>query len=86
MLFIKSLNKTDWQIQIEKPISKIDIIIRYIGRYSKKACLSEHCNITTVYLFTIFDTREPKERTEKFDCNKHKHRKIYLECKRKNVA
>lgn len=41
MLFVKSLNHNQWQIQIEKPIEKADVIIRYIGRYSKRACLSE---------------------------------------------
>ena len=69
MLFIKSLNKTDWQIQIEKPISKIDIIIRYIGRYSKIACVSEHkiTNIEGEYI-----TFKYKDYTDRDSDNKHK--------------
>lgn len=178
MQFVKSLNQTNWQIQIEKPITKLDVVIRYIGRYSKRACLSESkitniageyitfrykdnkdknehgkakekelqlhyrdffprllqhvpptgfqivryygiysnatkipaeyrnkstavkdekseykdptfcetCNCRKKYLFTIFDTRDVWERTEKFNYKKHKHNKIYYEIKQKQAA
>jgi hypothetical protein len=40
--FIKKTNQTDWQIHIEPPMKTPADVIRYIGRYSKRACLSEY--------------------------------------------
>lgn len=42
MRFIKRVNKNQWRIQFE-PAMKIPAeVIRYIGRYSKRACISEY--------------------------------------------
>lgn len=40
--FIKGLNKQKWIIHLEPPMLIPAQIIRYIGRYSKRACLSEY--------------------------------------------
>lgn len=65
MTFIKKINTNDWQIQIEKPIDKIDIIIRYIGRYSKRACLSERkiTNIQGEYITISYKDYKDRDET-----------------------
>jgi len=40
--FIQSINKKSWIIHLEEPISHPGKVIRYIGRYSKRACISEY--------------------------------------------
>ena len=40
--FIKLLNKHKWNIHLEPPMLVPTQVIRYIGRYSKRACLSEY--------------------------------------------
>ena len=39
--FLKQINKTNWSIHLEPPMPAPSAVIRYIGRYSKRACLSE---------------------------------------------
>ena len=39
--FLKKINKTDWRFHLEPPMEEPEKVIRYIGRYSKRACLSE---------------------------------------------
>jgi hypothetical protein len=40
--FFSRINKKNWVIHIEPPMSSPQAVIRYIGRYSKRACLSEY--------------------------------------------
>lgn len=40
--FIKRINKKRWIIHLEPPMNIPAQVIRYIGRYSKRACLSEY--------------------------------------------
>ncbi|MBK5202974.1 MAG: transposase [Prolixibacteraceae bacterium] len=40
--FIKRINKKKWNIHLEKPMDIPTQVVRYIGRYSKRACLSEY--------------------------------------------
>jgi len=40
--FLRSINKTNWKLHLEPPMPAPSAVIRYIGRYSKRACLSEH--------------------------------------------
>ncbi len=40
--FIKRINKKRWIIHLEPPMNIPTQVIRYIGRYSKRACLSEY--------------------------------------------
>ena len=41
-VFKKKLHKNKWQIHLEAPMETAVDVIRYIGRYSKRACLSEY--------------------------------------------
>lgn len=40
--FIKHLNKKKWILHLEPPMEVPTQVVRYIGRYSKRACLSEY--------------------------------------------
>ncbi|MFO7940132.1 MAG: transposase [Bacteroidales bacterium] len=40
--FIQRINKTDWVLHLEPPMDIPAQVVRYIGRYSKRACLSEY--------------------------------------------
>jgi hypothetical protein len=40
--FIKRVNEKNWIINLEEPMETPADVIRYIGRYSKRACLSEY--------------------------------------------
>ena len=170
LIFLKEINKNNWRFHFEKPMDNPLKVIKYIGRYSKRACLSEskitdisgeyisfrykdnrdrdiqnkpkekilklhykdffprllqhvppnrfqiiryyglycnankieekytskppsekqactsyknpkhcqYCNIEKIHFYTIFDRRSPKQRTEKFNKNTHKHAIVYF--------
>lgn len=40
--FLKRINDKNWIIHFEDPMETPSAVIRYIGRYSKRACLSEY--------------------------------------------
>jgi len=40
--FLKRINKNNWRIHFEPAMAIPSQVIRYIGRYSKRACLSEY--------------------------------------------
>ena len=40
--FIKQVNKQDWVVSVQAPLKKADDIVNYVGRYSKRACISEY--------------------------------------------
>jgi hypothetical protein len=40
--FLKRVNDKNWIIHLEDPLDTPAAVIRYIGRYSKRACLSEY--------------------------------------------
>ncbi len=45
MAFLKWLNKLgkdNWIVSIQKPLADAEAIIRYVGRYTKRACISEY--------------------------------------------
>lgn len=42
MRFVKKINNKNWQIHLEPPMECPASVVRYIGRYSKRACLSEY--------------------------------------------
>ena len=42
MKSLKRINKKNWQLHLEPPMAIPALVIRYIGRYSKRACLSEY--------------------------------------------
>lgn len=47
MRFVKKINNKNWQIHLEPPMDCPAAVIRYIARYSKRACLSEY-KITSI--------------------------------------
>lgn len=61
MTYIKSINQNDWILHLEPPMDTVEEVIRYIARYSKRACISEHkiTNIEGEYLtFRYKDYRD----------------------------
>lgn len=40
--FLRQINEKNWIIHFEDPMDTPEAVIRYIGRYSKRACLSEY--------------------------------------------
>jgi hypothetical protein len=40
--FLLRINMKNWQLHLEPPMEIPSLVIRYIGRYSKRACLSEY--------------------------------------------
>jgi hypothetical protein len=40
--YIKTINKNKWIVHLEAPMDEPIQVVRYIGRYSKRACLSEY--------------------------------------------
>jgi hypothetical protein len=42
MRFLRRINKKNWMLHLEPPMEVPSLVIRYIGRYSKRACLSEY--------------------------------------------
>jgi hypothetical protein len=56
MRFIKQINDKHWRIHFEPAMAIPTQVIRYIGRYSKRACLSEYkiTNIEGEYIAFIY--------------------------------
>lgn len=79
MSYIKQINKQDWILHLEPAIDTPVEVIRYVGRYSKRACLSEY-KITEIdgeYIsFRYKDYRDrdqnkkPKEKIERLHYRK----------------
>ena len=40
--FILEVNKQDWVVSVQAPLKKADDIVNYVGRYTKRACISEY--------------------------------------------
>lgn len=40
--FIKQVNQQDWIVKVQPPLKDAEDIINYVGRYTKRACISEH--------------------------------------------
>jgi len=66
-IFKKNLHKNKWQIHLEDPMETPAAVIRYIGRYSKRACLSEYkiTNIEGEYI--TFKYKDYADRTDPKD-------------------
>lgn len=64
MQYVSQINEKDWILHLEPPIDTPDDVIRYIGRYSKRACISEY-KITNMEGETIsFRYKDNKDRDE----------------------
>jgi len=64
MSYIKYLNQNDWILHLEPAMDSVEEVIRYIARYSKRACISEHkiTNMEGEYLtFRYKDYRDRDE-------------------------
>jgi len=65
--FIKHINKKRWIIHFEPPMEIPTQVVRYIGRYSKRACLSEY-KITKIegenisFKYKDYKTKDSKNR------------------------
>lgn len=64
MSHLKQVNEKDWQLHLEPPINTPVEVIRYIGRYSKRACLSEHKITSMEGEFISFRYKDYKDRDE----------------------
>jgi hypothetical protein len=64
MRFIKEVNNNDWVIHLEPPMDTPEKVIRYIGRYSKRACLSEYKITNIVDEFISFRYKDNRDRDE----------------------
>lgn len=42
MQFLRRINKKNWMVHFEPAMDTPSLVVRYIGRYSKRACLSEY--------------------------------------------
>ncbi|MFO8054158.1 MAG: transposase [Bacteroidales bacterium] len=71
MNYIKKINKQDWQIHLEPSIDIPEQVVRYVGRYSKRACLSEYkiTDIDGEYISFLYkdyrdrdENKKPKEK------------------------
>ncbi len=40
--FLREHNRQDWVVSIQEPLQDARSIVRYVGRYTKRACLSEY--------------------------------------------
>ena len=40
--FILEVNQQDWIVSVQAPLKKADDIVNYVGRYTKRACISEY--------------------------------------------
>jgi len=71
MSYIKKINKQDWQVHLEPAIDTPEQVVRYVGRYSKRACLSEYkiTDIDGEYISFLYkdyrdrdENKKPKEK------------------------
>jgi hypothetical protein len=72
---LKQVNEKDWQLHLEPAIDTPLKVIRYIGRYSKRACLSEHKITSMDGEFISFIYKDYKDRDEN---NKPKEKELSL--------
>jgi hypothetical protein len=62
--YVKKINKKSWIINVEPPMQSPKEVVTYIGRYSKRACISEY-KITLIEEENItFKYKDNKDRDE----------------------
>lgn len=62
MQFIKKVNEHDWVLHLEPPMDTPAKVIRYIGRYSKRACLSEYKITNIIGEYICFKYKDNKDK------------------------
>lgn len=67
MRYVKSVNKKDWILHLEPAMDTPVQVIRYVGRYSKRACLSEYkiSNIIKEYITFRYKDYEDRDVNKK---------------------
>ena len=63
----RELHDTKWQCHLEEPMETPATVIRYIGRYSKRACLSEYKITNIEGEFLTFKYKDYKNRIDPND-------------------
>lgn len=64
MNYLKQINQQDWVLHLEPAIDTPVQVIRYIGRYSKRACLSEYKITEIDGEFISFSYKDYRDRDE----------------------
>ena len=64
MQLLKRIHREHWILHIEPPMQSPKEVILYIGRYSKRACLSEYKIISIEDEFITFKYKDNKDRDE----------------------
>jgi hypothetical protein len=75
MHYLKSVNQNDWILHLEPAMQTPEEVIRYIGRYSKRACLSDHKITSIDDDYITFRHKDYRDRDEK---NKAKEKELTL--------
>ncbi len=67
LILLKKINKDNWRFHFEKPMTDPLKIIKYIGRYSKRACLSESkiTDISGQYISFRYKDNQDKDANNK---------------------
>ncbi len=63
--YIKQVNQQDWVVSIQPPLKKMEDIVNYVGRYTKRACISEYNIISADEGRIRFRHKDYKEKDEK---------------------
>jgi len=67
MEYLKKINKQDWQVHLEPAIDTPEQVVRYVGRYSKRACLSEYkiTDIDGEYISFLYKDYKDRDENKK---------------------
>lgn len=65
--FINKINQKQWIVSIQKPLEDLEQIVGYVGRYSKRTCLSEYkiANINNEFITYKFNDYKNTPRGKK---------------------
>jgi len=78
MRYLKSVNQNDWILHLEPAMQTPEEVIRYIGRYSKRACLSDH-KITAIddeyitFRYKDYRDRDVRNKAKEKELTLHYH-------------
>ena len=63
--FIKTINSQKWIVNVQPPLKKPHHIVNYVGRYTKRACISEYNIISADNDFISFRHKDYKQTDKK---------------------
>lgn len=58
--FLNNINQKQWIISIQKPLKDLNHIVNYVGRYSKRTCISEYNIVNIKNDFITFKFKDYK--------------------------